>query len=1117
MKVLMLPTLHSQKKHESGIRRVIEAYHRYGPEFGIQFVESGNNFDLRVVHAGTTTEQADVAMLHGMYWTADYNASDAEYRTNARIVHSLRTAKEVTVPSAWVAETFQRDMRFTPHIIPHGIEWREWLHEERCGDYVLWNKNRHAVDVCDATAVGVLAERFPSQRFLSTFAPDNVPTNVRTTGLVPHAEMKTMVQQAAVYLSTVKETFCIGNLEAMASGVPVLGWANGGNLDLVEHGTNGYLARPGDYDDLAEGLNYCLKHRKVLGANGREMARRWTWQAAMEKLVKVLEAAMVEEPPTVGVVIPVYNKSEQELRRAVESVISQTYDQLAEIIVVDDGSTDTGRYDELIKDIQRKDKRIRLIEKPNSGVAHSRNEGISNTRSKYICCLDADDWLEPDFLRVCVEALERDRSLGIAYTGMRTHQPDGSQKIGHWPGQADADRHAERNPQVPTCNVFRRKVWQRLGGYRQRYAPDGAGAEDAELWLRMMAYGWRAEEVTSEPLFNYSWLSGLVSGNPDYREVDWTAWHPWTRDRQYPFAAVMRPGHISHKVRQYDEPLISVIIPVGPGHEGLVVDALDSLEAQVFRKWEAIVVWDGQEYEEMEDGRFMLTSDQIATIQVAYPYAHFHWTGEGPKGAGFARNRGAELARAPLLLFLDADDWLKSQAMSGMLDAWKKTESIVYSDYVKHIHDVPRDKAAELHRDRRLVSYNESRHEAVVKFNAYEFDCERASRQPEAPVPYYWCLTTCLVPRAWHDEIGGFDETMESWEDADYAFRMVRAGHCYARVPDELVMVRTYTGQRLNRGLQIGPNLVKYMQNKYAGSEVIDDVCKGCGSKRVATSRSMAARPGTNRRQIVELPDSDMVKVQYNTRNKGKHHVYGTTVNPLTGKKFFYGHRGAGDEFPVHRGDVYYVNERTGRVTVSNVFVPIEEQHAEVRVPEPKRKKIAPPMSVSKRGFEGIQTQINSGPVDVLTSVSMDDEAAPVVPPGGKLFEPPAEAKIPDNREGYTETIINTRNGDIDSDELDAAIIDMIRQEPSSVDISMGTPSESAIREGIQDRKELEYVPKPFNFQKLPGVTPAIAKQFEARGLTTADEVADLGVDGLQELKGIGPTRARAIIEYLDR
>ncbi|NIQ99589.1 MAG: hypothetical protein GTN78_05230, partial [Gemmatimonadales bacterium] len=72
-------------------------------------------------------------------------------------------------------------------------------------------------------------------------------------------------------------------------------WANGGNLDLVEHGTSGYLARPGDYDDLAAGLDYCLKYRKVLGANGREMARRWTWPAAMEKLVRVFEAALVED------------------------------------------------------------------------------------------------------------------------------------------------------------------------------------------------------------------------------------------------------------------------------------------------------------------------------------------------------------------------------------------------------------------------------------------------------------------------------------------------------------------------------------------------------------------------------------------------------------------------------------------------------------------------------------------------------------------------------------------------------------------------------------------------------------------------------------------------------
>jgi len=916
MHVLMLPTLESQKRHESGIKRVIEAYHRYASDFGIKFVPpSYPEPALRVIHAGTTGDRCDVAMLHGLYWTADYHASEAEWHTNARIVATLRHAKEITVPSDWVAETIRRDLRVNPHIIPHGIEWDEWQHHADCEHYVLWNKNRASVDVCDPAPVGELARRFEDTRFLTTFAPGDAPPNVKATGLVPHAEMKEMVQRAGVYLSTTKETFGIGVLEALAAGVPVLGWAYGGNLDLVEHGVSGYLARPGDYDDLATGLGYCIKHRKALGANGRECARAWTWPAAMEKLASVFKAALAEEAPTVGVVIPVYNKTEREIRRAIESVINQSY-QPAAITIIDDGSDNEAVIKIVVDSYRRRSDIIHYIRQQNSGVAIARNRGIDSTdHTKYVCCLDSDDWLEPDFLKVCVGALERDRSLGIAYTGMTWHRPDGSQGVGRWPGQADPDKQAKRHNQVPTCCVFRRKVWQRLGGYRQRYAPRGAGAEDAELWLRMMAYGWRAEEITPSPLFNYSWLSGEVSGNRDYTEVDWTAWHPWTGDGQYPLTAVMRPagGKASHPVRQYDEPLVSVIIPVGPGHEQLVIDALDSLEAQTFRRWEVIVVWDNK-------------GEPPDTLKDAYPYIKWAISlGNKSKGAGWARNRGAEIARAPFILWLDADDWLQPTALAKMLRAWNEGQGVVYTDYIKIIDNVEPEQVERQRGVRKIIEYDEAKQRVAATFRAYDFDCERAMRQPEEPVPYYWCLSTTLVPRAWHEEIGGYDESMVSWEDADYAFRLVQAGHCYVRVPDELVVVRAGTGQRMEQGRQNAQNLVQYMKGKYREKPMAG--CSGCGGRKVAVSRSIAAKPGTNRRAVTEIDDEDMIRVRYMDGNRGNHPVYGSTINPLTGKKFFYGYHGGGAELLVHRNDVY-MTDRRGRVVLRDPgkFMPIQEQ-----------------------------------------------------------------------------------------------------------------------------------------------------------------------------------------------
>lgn len=295
----MLPQLTSFRSDESGIKRVVEAYHAYSKEFDIEYVADDASCDLVASHAGSRIG-ADVAINHGLYWTADYESSKWEWGTNADVISVLKQALEITVPSTWVAETFKRDMRVSPHVIGHGIEWDEWQEESEKLPIILWNKNRSS-DVCDPSPVINLANRYPKLKFVTTFMPNNLREqtfeNVRVVGVLPHHEMKHLVKSSRIYLATTKETFGIGVLEAMASGVPILGFAHGGNLDLVKHGVNGYLAKPNDYDDLSRGLEYCVAYGDLLGKNGREMARSWSWRAACEKLRKVYDLAYDKKTP----------------------------------------------------------------------------------------------------------------------------------------------------------------------------------------------------------------------------------------------------------------------------------------------------------------------------------------------------------------------------------------------------------------------------------------------------------------------------------------------------------------------------------------------------------------------------------------------------------------------------------------------------------------------------------------------------------------------------------------------------------------------------------------------------------------------------------------------------
>jgi glycosyltransferase involved in cell wall biosynthesis len=308
MKVLMLPHIDDFKDpgSESGIRRVIEAYFKYLPQFGVEMLPKGSkDYDVLAVHAGCYNDYGSaepmVSHNHGLYWTAMYDSSDWEFGANANVIRSIRYSKQVTVPSSWVAETFQRDMHFTPHVVPHGIEWDEWQNDRSDEGFVIgYNKNRKGADVCNPRFADELAIRFPSIAFVNTFSHSDKIPNITLTGLIAHTKMKQLVKQCSVYVSTVKETGGIGILEAMAAGKPILGFRQGGILDWCEHGVNSYLADPNDMDDLEQGLHYCIEHRIVLGENAREAARQFTWEKAAEKVTRVYEL-VANEPE-----IPMY-------------------------------------------------------------------------------------------------------------------------------------------------------------------------------------------------------------------------------------------------------------------------------------------------------------------------------------------------------------------------------------------------------------------------------------------------------------------------------------------------------------------------------------------------------------------------------------------------------------------------------------------------------------------------------------------------------------------------------------------------------------------------------------------------------------------------------------------
>lgn len=182
----------------------------------------------------------------------------------------------------------------------------------------------------------------------------------------------------------------------------------------------------------------------------------------------------------ISIVIPTFNRAGFVIQ-AVESVLSQTFENL-ELIVIDDGSTDSTER----QLAQINDSRLRYQRIDHSGVSRARNAGIGLCRYDWISFLDSDDLWMPEKLEEQVEFMRRNRLYQVAYTneiwirnGERVNQRKKHRKYGGW----IYHRCLALCIISPSSVLIHRSVLQNEGVFD----PDLPVCEDYDLWLRISA------------------------------------------------------------------------------------------------------------------------------------------------------------------------------------------------------------------------------------------------------------------------------------------------------------------------------------------------------------------------------------------------------------------------------------------------------------------------------------------------------------------------------------------------------------------------------------------------------------------------------------------------------
>lgn len=186
--------------------------------------------------------------------------------------------------------------------------------------------------------------------------------------------------------------------------------------------------------------------------------------------------------PLVTIYIPTFNRVHL-LKRAVESVLNQTYENL-EIIVVDDGSTDATH--EYLLSASEADKRLSFyIRDVNSGACRCRNIAIEAAKGEFITGLDDDDYFLPTRVANLVKSWYDDRGEGCIalYTNILTLKDSNTKKESNKIEKCDYNDLLFGN-RIGNQLFTKTKYLKEVGGFDKKLS----AWQDLECWFSLLKH-----------------------------------------------------------------------------------------------------------------------------------------------------------------------------------------------------------------------------------------------------------------------------------------------------------------------------------------------------------------------------------------------------------------------------------------------------------------------------------------------------------------------------------------------------------------------------------------------------------------------------------------------------
>lgn len=247
-----------------------------------------------------------------------------------------------------------------------------------------------------------------------------------------------------------------------------------------------------------------------------------SYNAVTAERTKGRNATVKEKIPLTSVLISTYNAGNR-LSWAIQSVLAQDLGNW-ELIVIDDGSTD--RTQELLQTFH--DERLQVIHLTvNRGKAHALNEGLRIALGRYICELDADDWLAPEALEVFTREMESRNDVVSILSGGYHLWLENSRGHIIYKQKVEPHRFAwnEQSATPPIPRFYRTLALREIGGWPVDDPSSGRLFEDVAVCTKMVAKHKDAIQVIHQALYHRVLRRGSISQQHHAVYSEWaTKW-----------------------------------------------------------------------------------------------------------------------------------------------------------------------------------------------------------------------------------------------------------------------------------------------------------------------------------------------------------------------------------------------------------------------------------------------------------------------------------------------------------------------------------------------------------------------------------------------------------------